>query len=280
MMGDASDAGVRAGAATTTLTLAGGAEMPALGLGTWQLTGEDAAAGIEHALSIGYRLIDTSGDYGNQPRIAEALRSSPVSREEVFLISKVEEDEDTHASTQDKLEELAVERLDLCLLHRPPPSGAGEALWEGLIAAKADALTREIGVSNYSSAQIDRLIEATGERPAVNQVEWSPFGYSDELLAHASRNEIAIQAYSPLTRGERLADETVRELGSRHGKTPAQVLLRWSLQVGAAPIPKASSPAHREENANLFDFELDDGEMRRLGALNEHYSALAGLPYV
>jgi 2,5-diketo-D-gluconate reductase A len=105
--------------------------MPALGLGTWQLTGDDAAAGVEDALSIGYRLIDTSGDYGNQPRIAEALRSSSVSRDEVFLVSKVEEDEDAYASTQAKLEELEVEALDLCLLHRPPPSGAGEALWRG-----------------------------------------------------------------------------------------------------------------------------------------------------
>jgi 2,5-diketo-D-gluconate reductase A len=279
-MGDAVNPEVQANAATTTLTLAGGAEMPALGLGTWQLTGDEATAGVEHALGIGYRLIDTSGDYGNQPRIAEALRASSVSRDEVFLVSKVEEDEDAYASTRDKLHELEVERLDLCLLHRPPPSGAGEALWEGLIAAKADGLTREIGVSNYSSAQIDRLIEATGECPAVNQVEWSPFGYSDELLDHASRNQIVIQAYSPLTRRERLGDETLRELGSRHGKTPAQVLLRWSLQVGAAPIPKAASAAHREENVNVFDFELDDAEMRRLSELNEHYSALAGLPYV
>jgi 2,5-diketo-D-gluconate reductase A len=279
-MGDAVNQGVPAKAATTTLTLAGGSEMPALGLGTWQLTGDEAAAGVEHALGIGYRLIDTSGDYGNQPQIAEALRASSVSRDEVFLVSKVEEDEDAYASTRDKVHELEVERLDLCLLHRPPPSGAGEALWEGLIAAKADGLTLQIGVSNYSSAQIDRLIEATGECPAVNQVEWSPFGYSDELLDHASRNQIVIQAYSPLTRRERLGDETLRELGSRHGKTPAQVLLRWSLQVGAAPVPKAASPAHREENVNVFDFELDDAEMRRLAELNEHYSALAGLPYV
>lgn len=265
---------------TETVRLADGTEMPVLGLGTWQLRGAAAAAAAEHALEIGYRLIDTSGDYRNQERIGEALRSSPLGRDEVFLVSKVEEDEDAYASTQDKLRELGVDRLDLCLIHRPPPSGAGESLWEGLIEAKRDGLTREIGVSNYSSALIDRLIEASGERPVVNQIEWSPFGHSDEVMEHARRNEIVIQAYSPLTRGKRLGEGALAEIGERHGKTPAQVLLRWSLQSGAAPIPKAASREHREENLDVFDFELDEAEMRLLGALNEHYSSLSGLPYV
>jgi 2,5-diketo-D-gluconate reductase A len=262
------------------VTLSTGTEMPALGLGTWQLTGDDAESGAAHALELGYRLIDTSGDYENQPRLAQGLRSSPVNRGDVFLVTKVEEDEDAYASIEQKLEELGVDGVDLCLIHRPPPSGAGEELWQGLIQAQRDGLTREIGVSNYSSDQIDRLIESTGERPVVNQVEWSPFGHSDELMRHARSNEIVIQAYSPLTRGERLADRTLTEIGEAHGKTPGQVLLRWSLQVGAAPVPKAARPEHREENIDVFDFELDEAEMERLNALNEHYSALAGLPYV
>jgi diketogulonate reductase-like aldo/keto reductase len=267
-------------AVANTVRLSTGTEMPALGLGTWQLTGRDAAVGVEHALEIGYRLIDTSGDYGNETEIGGALRSSLVGRDEVFLVSKVEEDEDSYASAQDKLEELGIERLDLCLIHRPPPSGAGESLWEGLIQARRDGLAREIGVSNYTIDQIDRLIDATGERPVVNQIEWSPFGHSDEVLEHARRNQIVIQAYSPLTRGERLSDETLTEIGSGHGKTSAQVMLRWSLQSGAVPVPKAARREHREENLDVFDFELGAGEMRRLGALNEHYSSLAGLPYV
>jgi 2,5-diketo-D-gluconate reductase A len=266
--------------AKETVTLATGNEMPSLGLGTWQLSGEAAENGVEHALAIGYRLIDTSGDYENQPRIAAALEEASIEREDVFLISKVEEDEDAYESTKQKLEELRVGQLDLCLVHRPPPSGAGEELWEGLLRAKQDGFARDVGVSNYTPEQIDRLIEATGERPAVNQIEWSPFGYSEGVMAHAKDNGVVIQAYSPLTRGERLDDQTVAEIASEHDKTAAQVLLRWSLQSGAAPVPKAASAEHREENLDVFDFQLDGAEMKRLSGLNEHYSALAGLPYV
>lgn len=262
-----------------TVTLAGGSEMPALGLGTWQLT-EDTAGAVEHALGIGYRLIDTSGDYGTQPGIGEALRSSPVDRDEVFLVTKVEEDEDAYESAEAQLGELGVDHVELLLIHRPPEDGAGESLWQGLIEARRDGMAREIGVSNYTSEQVDRLVEASGERPAVNQVEWSVFGHSWELMEHAKRNGIAIQAYSPLTRGKRLDDESLAEIGEAHGKTPAQVLLRWCLQVGAAPLPKASHAGHREENLDVFDFELDEAEMSLLGDRNERYSSLAGLPYV
>ncbi len=262
------------------ITLATGTEMPALGLGTWELTGDAARFGVLHALGIGYRLIDTSGDYGNQAEIGEALRAAGIERDEIFLVTKVEEDEDPYTSAGANLAELGTEYVDLCLIHRPPPDGAGEALWVGLIEAKRDGFVREIGVSNYAREQIDRLIDTTGERPVVNQLEWSPFGHSDEVREHARQKGIVIQAYSPLTRGKRLGDETLAEIGEAHGKTPAQVALRWSIQVGAAPVPKAATPEHREENLDVFDFDLDDDEMRRLGALNEHYSALAGLPYV
>jgi 2,5-diketo-D-gluconate reductase A len=263
-----------------TVTLASGTEMPMLGLGTWQLTGDDARTGVEHALQIGYRLIDTSGDYGNQPQIGEALHASPVPREEVFLVSKVEEHDDAYTSARDKVEELGVEQLDLGLIHRPPPSGPGEELWQGLIEAMRDGITREIGVSNYTSEQIDTLAESTGETPAVNQIEWSPFGYSEEVLEHAKQHGIVIQAYSPLTRGQRLDDPTLNAIGKRHGKTAAQVLLAWNLKLGTAAVPKAASAKHREENLDVFDFELDEDEMEMLAPLNEHYSSLAGLPYV
>jgi 2,5-diketo-D-gluconate reductase A len=266
-------------AATGTVTLSSGARMPALGLGTWQLSGDQAAPAVEHALGLGYRLIDTAVDYGSEPGIGEALRSSPVDRDEIFVVDKVEEDEDAYAAAAERLETLGMDRLDLCLIHRPPSRGAGEELWAGLIEARRNGLTREIGVSNYSSEQIDRLIEVSGERPAVNQVEWSPFGHSEELIRYAERNGIVIQAYSPLTRGERLGDETLGEIGARHGRTSAQVLLRWSLQVGAAPVPKAASAEHREENLDVFDYQLDGAEMSALSGLNQGYSSLGGLPY-
>lgn len=269
-----------ASAHTATVGLHTGTKMPAIGLGTWQLDGAAAVDGVRHALEIGYRLIDTAVDYGSQPQIGEALQSGPVSREDVFLVSKVEETEDTHAATLKRVHEIGIDRLDLCLIHRPPPGGSGESLWRGLIAAKRDGITREIGVSNYSTEQIDELVEATGEVPVVNQIEWSPFGYSEAVLEHARATGVVIQAYSPLTRGERLDDEALGEIASVHGKTPAQVLLRWNLQLGTPAVPKAASAEHRTENLELFDFELDDGEMRRLAELNEHYSSLGGLPYV
>jgi 2,5-diketo-D-gluconate reductase A len=254
--------------------------MPVLGLGTWQLTGEEAVDGTRHALELGYRLIDTALDYDNQEQIGEGLRACDIDRDEVFLVSKVEEDEDAHAATGERVEQLGVDRLDLCLIHRPPPDGAGEELWDGLIEAQREGLTREIGVSNYSIDQVDRLIEASGERPAVNQIEWSPFGHSDAVLEHAKRTGVVIQAYSPLTRAERLDDDTLVRVGDRHDKTPAQVMLRWSIQVGAPPVPKAETASHREENLHVFDFELSDPDMEALGQLNEHYSSLAGLQYL
>ena len=266
--------------ATHTVTLHTGTRMPSLGLGTWQLTGDDAVEGVLHALEIGYRLIDTADDYRNQPQIGEALRASGLDRDEVFVTSKVEEDEDSYAATEDRMEQLGVERLDLCLIHRSPPDGPGEELWRGLVRARDDGLTREIGVSNYASEQIDALIEATGEAPAVNQVEWSPFGHSEELLAHSREHGVVIQAYSPLTRGDRLEDETLAELAERRGRTPAQVLLRWSMQKGTPPVPKAAQPAHRAENFDVFDFTLGGDEMRKLDGLNEHHSSLSALPYV
>jgi diketogulonate reductase-like aldo/keto reductase len=264
---------------TETVRLPTGTEMPAIGLGTWQLTGDRARDGVRHALEIGYRLVDTADDYENQPQVGEALRSSPVARDEIFLISKVEEDEDAYTATQERLRDLGADYLDLCLIHRPPPSGAGEDLWEGLLEAKRDGLAREAGVSNYSSEQVDRLIEVSGELPAVNQIEWTPFGHSPDLWQHARANGTVIQAYSPLTRATRLDDETLAEIGSVHGKTPAQVLLRWNLELGTPPVPKAGSADHREENLEVFDFELEDAEMHRLSTLNERYSSLAGLAY-
>lgn len=269
-----------ADATTETVTLDTGTEMPVLGLGTWQLTGDDAVEGARHALELGYRLIDAADDYYNQRELGEGMRSSPVDRDELFVVSKVEEDEDAYEGTRQRIQDLGIDRLDLCLIHRPPPTGAGEELWEGLIRAQRDGLTREIGVSNYTAEQVDRLIGATDVAPVVNQIEWSPFGHSLELLEHHRDRGVVVQAYSPLARARRLDDETLAEIGTAYGKTPAQILLRWDLQIGTPTVPKAADPGHREENADIFDFELDEEQMRRLDGLNEHYSSLASLPYV
>lgn len=262
----------------TALPLHTGNAMPALGLGTWQLT-DDTAGTVAAALALGYRLIDTAEDYGTQPGIGEGLRRSGIGRSEVYLVAKVEETDEPVEATRAYLGELGVDYADLMLIHRPPSAGAGEDLWRGLIRAKADGLAKDIGVSNYSADLIDALIDATGEVPTVNQIEWSPFGHSEPMLRYAREKNMVIQAYSPLTRTRRLDDPTLAEVGGRDGKSPAQLLIRWSLQRGTAPIPKANRRPHLEEDIDVFDFKIREDDMAALDGLNERYSSLGTLPY-
>lgn len=264
---------------SSTITLSSGRAMPVMGLGTWKLT-NDTAGTVEEALELGYRMIDTSRDYGTQPGIAEAIRRSGIDRDEIFLVTKVEEDEDAYDATRNNLDQVDREYTDLMLIHRPPDGRPGRDLWEGLVRAKEDGLARDIGVSNYTPEQIDALVEATGEPPVVNQIEWTPFGWSEETRAYCRAHDIVIQAYSPLTRTRRLGDDRLEAIAETCGRTPAQVVLRWNLQHRTVPLPKASRTEHLVENLEVFDFELDETVMKELDALNEHYSALGGLPYV
>lgn len=252
--------------------------MPVLGLGTWQLA-IDTAETIAYALKIGYPLVDTSSDYGTHPGIAQAIRASDIDRGQIYVVTKVEETDDAYARTKSNLRELGLEKADLMLIHRPPFRGAGEELWEGLIRAKQEGLARDIGVSNYSIALIDRLIEVSDEIPAVNQIEWSPFGHSEEMQQYCDRKKIIIQAYSPLTRAQRLGDKTLRQIASKYGKTAPQILIRWNIQRGSVPIPKANRKSHLKENLNVFDFEINGSDMSALNDLNERYSSLGFLPY-
>jgi diketogulonate reductase-like aldo/keto reductase len=263
----------------STVTLHTGRKMPVLGLGTWQLR-NDTAGSVEEALRFGYRLIDTSGDYGTQAGIGEALRRTEVNRDEIYLVTKVEEDEDAYEATRRNLDELGQAYADMMLIHRPPWTGAGVELWEGLIRARDEGLARDIGVSNYSAEQIEELAHATGETPAVNQIEWTPFGWSREVFDWSTERGIVIQAYSPLTRARRLDDPQLTAVAERHGKTPAQVLLRWNLQLGTVPLPKANRREHMVENLDVFDFELTDADRDELDRLNERASVLGSLPYV
>jgi 2,5-diketo-D-gluconate reductase A len=145
--------------------------------------------------------------------------------------------------------------------------------------AKADGLTRDIGVSNYPIELIDQLIDATGEVPVVNQIEWSPFGHSDDMLRYAKEKNIVIQAYSPLTRAKRLDEDELEDIAESYGKTPAQIMIRWNLQRGTVPIPKANHIDHLKEDIDVFDFEISQADMATLDRLNEHYSSLGRLAY-
>jgi diketogulonate reductase-like aldo/keto reductase len=263
----------------STLRLNSGRRMPAMGCGTWQLSHHTTETVLQ-ALHLGYRMIDTSGDYHTQRGIGEALRQSNLSREAVFVVTKVEPTEDAYEATRRNLAELKLDYADLVLVHRPPERGVGEVMWQELRRAKRDRLTREIGVSNYSIEQIEELVYRTGELPAVNQIEWSPFGHSPRMLDFCLDNGIVIQAWSPLTRGTRLNDDKLTSMAARYGKTPAQMLIRWNLQLGVVPLPKANHVQHLQDNLHVFDFEIAQPDMAKLRALNEHYSALDRLQYL
>lgn len=261
----------------STVTLNSGNKMPVLGLGTWKLN-DNTADTIEAALKMGYKMIDTSGDYGTQPGIGQGLKQSGAKRDSYYLVTKVEEDDDAYGATKEDLHQLDLGYADLMLIHRPPSSGVGEVLYEGLQKARDEGLTRDVGVSNYSVDRLRELMDKTGETPAVNQIEWSAFGYSQEMLDFCEKNGIIIQAYSPLTRGERLDDETLKDIAAKHDVSPPLVLLRWCLQIGTVPIVKANQPDHMQQNLEVFDFELDKDDMRRLNGLNEEFSSLSSKP--
>jgi diketogulonate reductase-like aldo/keto reductase len=259
--------------------LRNGREMPVLGLGTWMLTSHTRDL-VANALRLGYRMIDTSGDYHTQPGIATALHELAPPRDEIFVTSKVETNEDAYQSTCQQLDELGLDFLDLVLIHEAPEKGAGEDLWRGLMRARDDGKTRDIGVCSYKIAQLQQLADATGEMPAVHQIEWSPFGHSLDMLNFCNAHEIQVQAYSPLTRGQRLHDERLVSLAAKYGKTPAQLILRWNLQHGVVPLPKASRADHQLQNLEIFDFDIEAVDMSALDGLNERFSALEKLEYL
>jgi 2,5-diketo-D-gluconate reductase A len=158
--------------------------------------------------------------------------------------------------------------------------GVGEDLWRGLMRARDEGKARDIGVCSYQIAQLQELVDRTGEAPAVHQIEWSPFGHSLDMLSFCAAHEIQVQAYSPLTRGKRLGDARLAAIAAKYDKTPAQVILRWDLQHGVVPLPKAYREDHQRQNIAVFDFELEPGDMALLDSLNEQFSALDKLEYL
>jgi 2,5-diketo-D-gluconate reductase A len=264
---------------SSTRVLRTGNAMPVLGLGTWLLTSH-TTDWIRHAVGLGYRLIDTSPDYQTQPGIAAALQAIDLPREDFYVVSKVEPQQDTYEATRRALAELRLEFADLMLIHEPPDSGVGAAAWRGLIRARDEGLTRDIGVCSYTTDKLRELAGQTGEMPAVHQIEWSPFGHSLDMLAFCAANDLQLQAYSPLTHGKRLDDARLAGLAGKYGKSPAQLILRWNLQHGVVPLPKSTRADHQRENFDVFDFRIDEADMAAIDALNEHFSALGKLEYL
>ncbi len=251
-----------------TVQLAGGVTIPLIGFGTWQLEGADAYNGVRAALDIGYRHIDTATSYRNEDQVGAAVRDSGLDRSQVFITTKCPPE---HAGRErqtldESLRALAVDFVDLWLVHWPPHGEARPETWKAFIDALEQGKTRSIGVSNYSIAQIDELIAATGHRPALNQIPWSPFRYDEDQAAQLAGRDVVLEGYSPLKRS-RLSHPVLTAIAAAHGKTPAQVILRWHVERGYVVIPRSARRERIEENFDLFDFELSDQELQQLDGL-------------
>jgi diketogulonate reductase-like aldo/keto reductase len=250
-----------------TITLPGGA-MPLLGLGTWQAEGSDAERAVVAALELGYTHIDTATGYGNQAQVGRALSLRDMDRDAVFLTTKLPPDHAGRArqTLMESLAELGTDHLDLWLIHWPPDKQASPETWEQFIAARDEGLVRSIGVSNYSIAQIDELIAATGEAPAVNQIPWSPTDWDADLVAQHAERGVAIEGYSGFKRTD-LDDPVLTEIARAHDASTRQVVLRWHVEHGVVVIPKSTNPERIRHNLEALDLTLTADEVARIDAL-------------
>ncbi len=257
---------------TSTKKLNSGQEIPVLGLGVFQTPlGRVTQEAVKFALEVGYRHIDTASLYGNEEDVGRGVRDSGVPRDEVFVTTKLWNSDhgyDSALSACDKsLRRLGLGYIDLYLIHWPVP-GLRVETWKALVELQRRGSCRAIGVSNYT---VRHLQEFGGSEvtPAVDQVEFNPFLYQEELLRFCNGKGIQLEAYSPLTRGRKLRHPAVFDVARRHSKSPAQVMIRWSLQHGLVVIPKSARPERIKENGEVFDFEISSADMSRLDSLSE-----------
>jgi 2,5-diketo-D-gluconate reductase A len=252
-----------------TVPLAGAGEMPLVGFGTWQMTGSECYDAVRYALQVGYRHIDTATMYRNEREVGRALRDSGLPREVVFITTKIPPGAAgrERRTIADSLRALGTEYLDLWLIHWPPGGRAGPQVWKELLAIRDEGLARAVGVSNYSTAQLDELIEVTGEAPRVNQIRWAPALYDARLQAEHRERGIVLEGYSPF-KSTNLRDPVLAEIAAAHGATPAQVVLRWHVDHGVVVIPKSRTPERIASNFDVFGFSLSEEELRRIDGLS------------
>jgi 2,5-diketo-D-gluconate reductase A len=252
-----------------TVPLAGGVQLPMIGLGTWKLTGGDVETSVNAALEIGYRHIDTATIYGNEAQLGSALAGTGISREDIFLTTKIRPSDlgRERDTLRRSLEALRTEYLDLWLVHWPQNrSGQRREIWNALRELRDEGLVKAIGVSNYDLGQLDELTKETGETPAINQVEWFPSKYDPAVLAGHQERGVVLEGYSPLL-DPALGGPVIETVARAHGVTPAQVVLRWHLEHGIPVIPKSRRPERLAENFDLLGFTLTEPEVASLDAL-------------
>jgi diketogulonate reductase-like aldo/keto reductase len=252
-----------------TRPLADGHALPMLGLGVWQIPdGPECVDAVLAAFAAGYRHIDTAQAYGNERSVGQALAQSGLARDEYFLTTKFHPGrEDPAAEAQRSLERLGVDFVDLYLVHWV--QGGPTWAWPGMEAARARGHARSIGVSNFDVDELEEVIAIAQVPPVVDQIELNPFSHRRDLVAACERHGVVPEGYSPLGTGQHLGDATVVRIAEQAGRTPAQVLLRWSVQHGFPVLPKSTHRERIEENAQIFDFELSDADMEALDALDQ-----------
>jgi diketogulonate reductase-like aldo/keto reductase len=268
------------------LTLNNGVTLPTIGLGVFQSPPEETAAAVDAALRAGYRHIDTAAAYGNERQVGEGLRRSGIDRDEVFIETKVWVTDYGYDQTLHAFEKatgkLGVETLDLLILHQPIPTRFENtiAAYKALETLLTDGKVRAIGVSNFMPHHLDRLLAETTIVPAVNQVELHPYFSQPDVQRADAAHGILTQAWSPIggitfypgpwgdERRSVMQDATIADIGKTHGKSPAQVMLRWGIQEGRSVIPKSTNPTRIAENFDVFDFELSGEDIARIDALN------------
>jgi methylglyoxal/glyoxal reductase len=258
-----------------SVVLNGGVVMPALGLGVWQMReGAETENAVRWALDAGYRMIDTARLYGNERSVGRAMRMSGIPRAEIFVTTKIWPTGffNPEKAFETSFGKLDIGYIDLYLIHFPADFIPGfralrKRVWNVLETLLARGRVRAIGVSNYSIANIEEVLATGNIAPAVNQVRFNPFAYKGALLDYCKTKSIVVEAYSPLTRAKRLNHPVLRKLADAHGRSSAQILLRWALQHGTVVIPKSSNRERIIANAQVFDFQLTDAEMRELDGL-------------
>ncbi|MBO0708944.1 MAG: aldo/keto reductase [Candidatus Dormibacteraeota bacterium] len=252
----------------SSVTFHTGRSIPILGFGTWQLRGREAYDAVRFALETGYRHIDTATGYGNEVEVGRAIRDSGVPREEIFVTTKLPPDNAgrERGTIEASLRDLGLDQVDMWLIHWPPSGGPGVKTWRAFLELREEGKARDVGVSNYSPDQIETLIEATGEAPAMNQIRWSPAIYDGPRLEHSRRHRVVLEGYSPF-RASDLEEPVIAEIAAAHGVSAPQVILRWHIDTGVVVIPKSASPERIRQNFDVFGFRLTDEEVSRLNAL-------------
>ncbi len=258
-----------------TVRLLHGADMPRLGLGTWPMDDAEAERVVADAVGAGYRLVDTAEKYGNEQGVGRGLTQSGVPRDELFVTTKFDRrwhGRDLAAQALERsLDRLGLDRVDLLLIHWPNPGHDRYVqAWEGLVELHRAGRLRAIGTSNFTPAHLDRIVAATGFVPDVNQIQLNPFVTREKARAHHARLGIVTQSWSPIGgRGhDVLGDPVVRQIAGRTGRTPAQVVLRWHLELGLAAVPKSADPDRLRQNLAVLDFRLSDEDVAALTALD------------